>query len=87
MSGVTEIYICKAGQEIKEGKLVYSDEVTDKYHAEADAKQRCADDNTIAKIGYYAVSESGNFRNFFTYENLECEPAAAAPASPPPPPR
>ncbi len=72
MSGVTEIYICKAGQKLKEGRLLHSDDVTDKYQAEADAKGRCARDNTIAKVAYYSVSESGNFRNFYTYENLEC---------------
>lgn len=81
MSGVTEIYICKAGQELKDGKLVYSDEIRDKYQAEADAKQRCEHDTTVFKIGYYAVSESGTFRNFYTYENLDCTQAPGAAAT------
>lgn len=81
MSGVTEIYICKAGQELKDGKLIYSDDIRDKYQAEADAKQRCERDTTISKIGYYSVSENETFRNFYTYENQDCTQAPAAGAT------
>ena len=95
----TEIYICKDGQELKQGKLVYSEDVDDRESAEDDAKHRCKTDQTIKKIAYYKVSSSGDFRVFFSYTNPNCKPAppprpaAAAPArkpapkkKPPPPP-
>ena len=71
MSDVTEIYICKDGQKLKDGKLEYSGQVENKDEAEADAKRRCNQDATIAKIAYYKVSLSGKFSNFFVYENPE----------------
>ena len=96
----TEIYICKDGQELKQGKLVYSEDVDDRESAEDDAKHRCKTDQTIKKIAYYKVSSSGDFRVFFSYTNPDCKPApkprpaSAAPVrrpaaqkkKPPPPP-
>ena len=76
MSEVTEIYVCKPGQALKEGKLEYSSTITRREEAEADALRRCRSDATIARIAYYAIDESGKFRNFYTYEN----PNAAKPA-------
>jgi hypothetical protein len=73
MSDVTEIYICKDGQKLKDGKLEYSGQVENKDQAEADAKRRCAQDATIAKIAYYKVSPTGKFANFFVYDNPEAE--------------
>ncbi len=69
MSDVTAIYICTDGQKIKEGKLEYSGEVANK--DQADAKQRCGHDVTIAKISYYKVSPTGKFALFHSYKNPE----------------
>ena len=71
----TEIYICKDGQELKQGRLVYSEDVDDRESAEDDAKRRCKTDRTIKKIAYYKVSSSGDFRVFFSYTNPDCKPA------------
>ncbi len=69
MSGATEIYICKPGQEIKEGKLEYSSTVTSRTDAMADSTRRCNVDPSIGMIVYYAVSEDGSFKTLFSYEN------------------
>ncbi|MBT4770586.1 MAG: hypothetical protein HOO00_08725 [Rhodospirillaceae bacterium] len=69
MSDVTEIYICKAGQSLKDGRVEYSDQITDKGAAESDAKQRCKRDGSIAKIAYYSVNANGDFKVFFSYTN------------------
>lgn len=71
----TEIYICKDGQALKEGKLEYSSDVTDREGADADAKRRCQRDSTIKKIAYYAVDGSGDFKCFHSYTNPNCKPA------------
>ncbi len=94
----TEIYICKDGQELKQGKLVYS-EIEDRESAEDDAKRRCQGDHTIKKIAYYKVAADGDFRMFYSYTNPNCKPAPKvaaggaatpkrkpAPKKPPPPP-
>jgi len=78
MSDVTEIYICKAGQSLKDGRVEYSDQVTDKASAESDAKRRCKSDRSIAKIAYYAVNANGDFKVFFSHTNPQ---AAGAPAT------
>ena len=78
MSDVTEIYICKDGQKLKDGKLEYSSQVENKEQAEADARRRCSQDTTIAN---YKVSPEDKFTNFFTYDNPEAarqKPASAA---------
>jgi hypothetical protein len=69
MSGATEIYICRPGQALKQGKLEYSSHISTRDEAAGDARRRCAADAGIARIAYYAVDEGGGFRNFFTYEN------------------
>jgi len=68
MSDLTEIYICKPGQELKQGKLEHSN-ISTKEEAEKDAKRRCKYDAGIGRIAYYAIDDAGSFRNFFTYEN------------------
>jgi len=78
MSDVTEIYICKAGQSLKDGRVEYSDQITDKGAAESDAKRRCKSDSSIAKIAYYSVNPNGDFKVFFSYTNPK---AANAPGS------
>lgn len=77
MSGATEIYICKPGQAIKEGAVVYST-IESRDEAEADAGRRVRDDPTIAKIAYYAVKEDGSFRTLYSFDNPH---AAKAPRS------
>lgn len=63
----TEVYICKAGQALKEGKVVYAD-VDNRNEAVADATERCKFDSSIAKIAYYTVSEEGDFRCIYTHQ-------------------
>lgn len=69
MSGITEIYICKDGQSLNQGKLEVSSLVETRAEAEADARRRCQFDPAVAKIAYYAVADDGAYRNFFTYRN------------------
>lgn len=69
MPDTTEIYICKNGQALKEGKLVISGEIGDRRDAEDDATRRCQIDPAIDRIAYYVVAEDGAFRNFYTYTN------------------
>jgi hypothetical protein len=68
MSGGTEIYICKPGQEIKQGKLEYGSIAT-REEATADAERRSRADSSIGLIAYYSVGEDGSFRSLYTYEN------------------
>jgi hypothetical protein len=70
MSDLTEIYICKPGQELKQGKLEHSN-ISTKSEAEKDAKSRCKYDPTIGRVAYYAIDETGKFRNFYTYDNAK----------------
>lgn len=91
MSDLTEIYICKPGQELKQGKLEHSN-ISTKAEAEKDAKSRCKYDPTIGRIAYYSVDDSGNFRNFYTYDNTKGfvpkpRPANGVAAAKPPPAR
>jgi len=72
----TEIYSCKSGQPLKEGKLDYSSDITNREQAEADAKRRCQRDPTLAKVAYYKISGDGDFKVFYSYANPNCKPAA-----------
>lgn len=85
MSGVTEIYVCKAGQELKQGALETSTRISTKDEAECDAEQRCKLDPSIERIAYYAVDEGGTFRNFLIYKNPRS--TATVTAGPPSKPR
>ncbi|HIJ39059.1 MAG TPA: hypothetical protein HPP80_09205, partial [Rhodospirillaceae bacterium] len=55
----TEIYSCKEGQALKEGKLDYSSDIDTKEAAEEDAKRRCQRDPSLKKIAYYKVALDG----------------------------
>ncbi len=68
MAGATEIYICKPGQAIEEGKVEYSG-IETRAEAEADAARRVRTDPTIAKIAYYAVKEDGGLRSLYSFDN------------------
>lgn len=68
MAGTTEIYICQSGQEIKQGKLEYSDTVTSREAAMADAVIRSKSDPNIAVIAYYAVDDNGQVEDLYTFD-------------------
>ncbi|CAA7627785.1 conserved hypothetical protein [Candidatus Terasakiella magnetica] len=82
----TEIYSCREGQELKQGKLDYSD-IEDRGEAENDAKRRCKLDPTIKKVAYYKVAADGDFRMFYSYTNPNCKPAPKPMAAGAPPKR
>lgn len=65
----TEVYSCKPGQKLKEGRLDYAPDVETKGQAEADAKRRCKADPSLAKVAYYRVFEDGRFRMLLAYTN------------------
>lgn len=69
MSDTTEIYLCKAGQTLEQGRVEYSETITTKAAAEADAAARCSRDNTLAKVAYYMVADDGEFRAIYTHAN------------------
>jgi len=73
----TEIYSCKDGQSLKEGKLDYDASITTKEQAQSDALRRCQRDPTLKKIAYYKVSPDGEFRVFYSYTNPNCKPAGS----------
>ncbi len=77
MPSVTEIYVCKPGQDLKKGELFTSGSINDRADAENDARDRCRDDDSIAKIGYYAMTEDGNFKTLLIFENPNVDLAAA----------
>lgn len=68
MPGATEIYICKPGQAVEDGKVEYSSIAT-RAEAEADAARRVSADPTIGKIAYYAVKDDGRFRSLYSFDN------------------
>ena len=75
----TEIYSCKDGQPLKEGKLDYSSDISSREDAESDAKRRCQSDSTIKKVAYYKIKPDGEFRVFYSYTNPNCKPARPKP--------
>ena len=78
MPDVVEIYICKPGQELKQGQLVVSNDIETREDAEADAKSRCAGNRGIERIAYYEIKDDGDFRSFFSYKNPNAEAAPGA---------
>lgn len=68
MFGNTEIYVCKPGQAIKDGRVETSD-IQTKSEARADAERRFKHDRSIGKIAYYDVKEDGTFKSIFSMEN------------------
>ena len=75
MSAV-EIYICREGQSLKEGKVEYSSSIYERDDAASDAENRCRGNTWIQKIAYYKVNEAGDFRVLFTYNNPNFQPKA-----------
>jgi len=76
---VTEIYRCKDGQDLREGRLDYSSEIIDRQQAEADARRRCQADPTLRKVAYYAVRDDGGFRMIHAYTNPNWKPTRKPP--------
>lgn len=64
-----EIYLCKPGQDLKQGRVEYSDNIENRADAEHDAEMRCMRDKTLAKIAYYKVNPEGDFKVLYTYKN------------------
>ena len=64
-----EIYLCKEGQPLQDGRLVHSDDILDRTDAEADALERCRSDPTLAKVAYYKLKDDGDFRIMYSYTN------------------
>ena len=85
MPNVVEIYLCKAGQKLEEGRLVMSNDIADKEAAKSDAEARCKISPSLARIAYYAISSNGDFKPFFSYTNpnFENTTAKSQPASGP----
>ena len=75
-----EIYSCKPGQKLKEGRLDYNHDIATREEAEADAKRRCQLDPSLAKIAYYAVGDEGRFRMLYSYTNPKPLAAKAQPS-------
>jgi hypothetical protein len=80
MASVTEIYVCKPGQDLKKGELFTSSSIHDRQAAENDARDRCREDDRIAKIGYYSVNEEGSFKTILIYENPNVNVTTSGPA-------
>ena len=78
----TEIYSCKDGQSLKQGKLDYDSSITTKDQAQSDALRRCQRDPTLKKIAYYKVSDDGEFRVFYSYTNPNSKPVGGAGGGP-----
>jgi len=75
MSEAVEIYICKKGQALKDGKVEYSQSIHDKHGAEQNAQARVKRNASIHRIAYYKVNAEGDFRIFYSFTN----PALDAP--------
>tara|TARA_B100000315_G_scaffold250544_1_gene283551 strand:+ start:8874 stop:9203 length:330 start_codon:yes stop_codon:yes gene_type:complete len=69
MPDVVEIYLCKAGQKLEDGRLIVSNEISDKEAAKADAENRCKISPSLARIAYYAISANGDFKPYYSYSN------------------
>lgn len=69
MADTVEIYVCMEGQALKDGKVEYSNSISDKYAAEQDAKARVKRNPKIHKIAYYRVNDEGDFRIFYSFTN------------------
>jgi len=88
----TEIYSCKDGQSLKQGKLDYDSSITSKEQAASDALRRVARDPSLRKVAYYKVSPDGEFRVFYSYTNpnvksqAQIDAAKKKPAAKKPPP-
>ncbi len=82
MPDVVEIYLCKAGQKLEEGRLVMSNDISDKDAARSDAEARCKISPSLARIAYYAIGSNGDFKPYFSYSNPNVENVMAKSTTP-----
>ena len=66
---IMEIYMCRPGQKLEDGRLDYADDIANKAQAQADAEQRCRRDPKLDRVIYYAVQPDNNFQRLLTYTN------------------
>jgi len=69
MPDVVEIYLCKAGQKLEDGRMIMSNDIIDKEAAKADAVNRVKISPSLARIAYYAISSNGDFKPYYSYTN------------------
>ncbi len=69
MSSAIEIYICKKGQDLKDGAVEYSQTIHARSDAEQDAQARVKKDPSIHRIAYYKISGDGDFKVFYSFTN------------------
>ncbi len=69
MPDVVEIYLCKAGQKLEEGRLIVSNDISDKEAAKSDAENRCRISPSLARVAYYAINANGDFKPYYSYAN------------------
>lgn len=73
-----EIYVCREGQSLKEGKVEFSSSIYDRDDAQSDAERRCRGNTWMQKVAYYKVNEEGDFRIIYTHQNPNFVPKAVA---------
>ena len=67
MPSGTEIYVCKPGQKLEQGRMEFVPETMDRGRAEADARERFERDDGIAKYGSKRVVCSMHRRGMQVY--------------------
>jgi hypothetical protein len=72
-----EIYMALSGQKLEDGQMSMSSDIDTRDDAKYDAEQRCAKNPAFEKVVYYVVSDSGDFKTFFSYTNPNVKKAAA----------
>ena len=72
----TEVYICREGQSLKQGKVEYAAHIETRDEAASDAERRCQNNTWIEKVAYYKVNEMGDFRVIYTHKNPNFQPKA-----------
>ncbi|MCW9032656.1 MAG: hypothetical protein OQK35_06980 [Alphaproteobacteria bacterium] len=77
MIEVVEIYICKKGQNVKDGQMVVTDSIANKIQAQSDAVSRCKTDSSINRVVYYDITNGG--QKVFYSHNLSEERVAKKP--------
>ncbi len=80
----TEIYLCRPGQAMKDGRIVHGD-IADRQEAKSDAEARLAREPGLAKIAYYHLKDDGGFRLLYSHTNphVAAPPKKGAVADPP----
>lgn len=80
MSESIEIYICRPGQALTDGRVEYG-VIATRAEAEDDALERLRRDPSIGKIAYYAIRSNGDFKCLFTMRNPDIAQAVPKPPS------